>query len=240
MTGRIHSVQSLGAVDGPGLRYVIFLQGCPLRCVYCHNPDTWDMAGGTETAAEVLVEKALRYRPYFGAKGGVTLSGGEPLAQADFAAELFCLLREKGIHTALDTSGMLAGTPARNVLQYTDLVLADLKFATVEDYRSYTGGDLEIVERFLRLTEEMEIPLWLRHVVVPGLNDNAEDLQKIHQKARKYKNFQKMEWLPFHNMCLEKYARMNIPFPLRNAGNMEPERLKILTEKLETENPRLG
>lgn len=233
MKGRVHSVQSLGAVDGPGLRFVVFLQGCPLRCVYCHNPDTWNMVGGIETEAASLVEKALRYQPYFGETGGVTLSGGEPLVQAEFAAELFRQLHEKGIHTALDTAGVIAGEQARQVLQHTDLVLADLKFATVEDYRKYANGDMDAVERFLRLTEEMEIPLWIRHVVVPGLNDTLADMKQIYEKAVSYRNFKKMEWLPFHNMCIEKYQSMDIPFPLADTDNMDKDRLNAMIQQIE-------
>ena len=132
MKGRVHSIQSLGAVDGPGVRYVVFLQGCPLRCAYCHNPDTWDFSGGMEREAADLVKEICRFKPYFGAKGGVTVSGGEPLAQAPFVEELFSLLHKEGIHTALDTSGVGDLEKARRVLSHTDLVLGDMKFATAE------------------------------------------------------------------------------------------------------------
>lgn len=137
MKGRVQSLQSLGAVDGPGIRFVIFLQGCPLRCVYCHNPETWPLLGGTEMDTGELVKKILRFRPYFGKDGGVTVSGGEPLMQPEFVAELFQRLHDVNIHTALDTSGIVGGREAEMVLRHTDLALVDLKFTNAEDYRKY-------------------------------------------------------------------------------------------------------
>ena len=152
MQGRVNSVQSLGAVDGPGLRYIVFLQGCPLRCKYCHNPETWDRLGGELRTAEELCKTILRYRPYFGENGGVTVSGGEPLWQPEFVAELFSLLHEHGVHTALDTAGAGDLTRAENVLRHTDLVLCDVKFPTEEGYRAHCGGSLEHTLDFMRLT----------------------------------------------------------------------------------------
>lgn len=225
MTGRVHSVQSLGAVDGPGLRYVVFLQGCPLRCAYCHNPDTWDFQGGTETEAAALVRKILRYRPYFQNGGGVTVTGGEPLSQAAFVAELFEALQAEGIHTALDTSGVCRTEEAKQVLKHTDLVLADLKFITKEDYLAHCKADFGRVEAFLSLTEQMGIPLWIRHVVVPGLTDGAAHLAAVKQKAESYRNLEKIEWLPFRTLCLEKYDKMGIPFPLKTVPDMSQEAL---------------
>lgn len=233
MTGRVHSVQSLGAVDGPGLRYVVFLQGCPLRCVYCHNPDAWDFAGGEEREAEELVRQILRYRPYFGEKGGVTVSGGEPLSQPDFVEELFQLLQKERVHTALDTSGIGDFSGAERVLTHTDLVLLDLKFATEEEYRARCRGSLEAVQRFAALTARKNVPLWVRHVVVPGLNDTREDMARIQTMAKAFPNLEKLEWLPFHNLCLEKYRAMNFPFPLEHTPPMEPGRLEELAKELE-------
>jgi pyruvate formate lyase activating enzyme len=232
MKGRIHSVQSLGAVDGPGVRYVVFLQGCPLRCAYCHNPDTWDFAGGTEREAAELVKEICRFKPYFGTKGGVTISGGEPLQQAPFVEELFRLLHEEGIHTALDTSGIGDLEAARRVLEHTDLVLADLKFATAEEYKTYCKADMAKVLAFYRLVAEMKVPLWVRHVVVPGINDTLEDMGKIKSLAESFPTLEKIEWLPFHNLCLEKYQQMGIPFPLEGTENMDDRRLEELINQL--------
>ena len=235
MKGRIHSIQSLGAVDGPGVRYVVFLQGCPLRCAYCHNPDTWDFAGGTEREAAELVKEIYRFKPYFGTKGGVTVSGGEPLQQAAFVEELFFLLHKEGIHTALDTSGVGDLTAARRVLEHTDLVLGDLKFATPEEYKTHCRADMEKILAFYRLTAELGVPLWVRHVVVPGLNDTLEDMGKIKALADSFPNLEKIEWLPFHNLCLEKYQAMGIPFPLEGTENMDDQRLEELAKKLNAE-----
>lgn len=226
MMGRIQSLQSLGAVDGPGVRFVVFLQGCPLRCIYCHNPDTWAYTGGTEVETGELVKQILRYRPYFKDGGGVTVSGGEPLLQAAFVRELFQQLQAEGIHTALDTAGIAAIDKARQVLAFTDLVLADLKFATRQEYNDYCGGDFTAVQAFLKLTEEMQIPLWIRHVIVPGINDNREDAEKIKQIAGGYSNLERIEWLPFHNMCLEKYQRLGLEFPLKDTPALPEETLR--------------
>ena len=232
MTGRVHSIQSLGAVDGPGVRYVVFLQGCPLRCAYCHNPDTWDFAGGTEKEAADLVKEICRCQPYLGTKGGVTVSGGEPLQQPAFVEELFSLLHKEGIHTALDTSGVGNLEAARRVLEHTDLILGDLKFATREEYKTHCKADMEKILSFYRLAAEMQVPLWVRHVVVPGLNDNLEDLRAIKALAESFPNLEKIEWLPFHNLCLEKYQQMGIPFPLEGTDNLDDRRLEELVSQL--------
>ncbi len=233
MKGRVHGVQSLGAVDGPGLRYVVFMQGCPLRCAYCHNPDTWDFSGGYEVEPEALVEEILQYKPYFGQKGGVTLSGGEPLCQPAFAEGLFALLHEGGVHTALDTSGIGDLEAAARVLAHTDLVLADLKFPSPRAYRDLAGGPMDAVCRFLDLTEKLGVPLWARHVVAPGLNDSLEDMRSIRDWARRYQNLEKLEWLPFHNLCLEKYQGLGLCFPMAGTPPMDEGELRQLAAQLE-------
>ena len=240
--GRIHSIQSLGAVDGPGMRSVVFLQGCPLRCVYCHNPDTWDFSGGTEMTVDELVKKLLRFRPYWGqhhdpsagasATGGVTVSGGEPLAQPEFVRELFRKLHEQEVHTALDTSGACNLKQAAEVLEETDLALVDLKFLTEEEYSAGCRGSLKQTEAFLELTKERKVPIWIRHVAVPGLTAREDYMMRIKQKAMSYPNLLKLEFLPFHNMCIEKYERMGIPFPLSDTPVMEPDSWEKLLRKL--------
>ncbi len=232
MTGYVHALQSLGAVDGPGLRYVVFLQGCPLRCVYCHNPDTWQTVGGTPYSVEELTAKILRCKPYFQNGGGVTVSGGEPLLQAEFVAELFEKLHHNGIHTALDTAGAAGMTAAEAVLRHTDLVLMDLKFTNNEDYVRHTGGTLHMAEQFLALTTQMQVPLWLRHVVIPGINDTVEDLQKVQEMAAQYPNLEKIEWLPFHNLCAEKYHALHLPFPLEGTSSLSQTHLDALLQQL--------
>ena len=232
MTGNIQSIQSLGAVDGPGVRCVVFMQGCPLRCAYCHNPDTWSPEGGTPTTVDELARRVLRFRPYWKNGGGVTVSGGEPLLQADFVAEFFERLHQEGVHTALDTSGVGRLDAAERVLKNTDLVLCDIKFLTSEDYRRYCRADMANVEGFLSLTAEKNVPLWIRHVVVPGLTDAPEHLRRVKAKAQSYPNFEKLEFLPFHKLCMEKYERMGIEFPLKDVPGMTDNRLKELLAEI--------
>ncbi len=232
MTGNIHSIQSLGAVDGPGVRCVVFMQGCPLRCAYCHNPDTWSPEGGTPTTVDELARRVLRFRPYWKNGGGVTVSGGEPLLQADFVAEFFERLHQEGVHTALDTSGVGRLDAAERVLKNTDLVLCDIKFLTSEDYRRYCRADMANVEGFLSLTAEKNVPLWIRHVVVPGLTDAPEHLRRVKAKAQSYPNFEKLEFLPFHKLCMEKYERMGIEFPLKDVPGMTDNRLNELLAEI--------
>ena len=225
--GRIHSFQSLGAVDGPGLRFVVFLQGCPMRCMYCHNPDTWLPTGGTEYSVEEVVNKILRYRTYFGKEGGVTVSGGEALLQAEFVTELFRALKAEGIHTCLDTSGVLRSGSADDMqangstnvertlselLSVTDLVICDIKFTTEKDYLAYTGGSLSSVLHFLSLTQTAGVPLWVRHVVVPGFTDSEEEVRAMVTFARRYDNLKRIELLPFRKLCVTKYEQLSISF----------------------------
>jgi len=232
MKGIVHSFQSLGAVDGPGLRCVVFMQGCSLRCAYCHNPDTWNTSG-REYRVEEIFDKVMRFRPYFGKTGGVTVSGGEPLMQWEFVAELFRRLKEAGVRTALDTAGIGDIGGARAVLLSTDLVLCDLKFSGEQDYLRYSGGDMNKVTEFLKLTETMRIPLWIRHVVVPKLTDGRDQILKIAFMARQYSNLQKLELLPFRKICISKYEQMNIPFPLRDYDACPEEKIQILYKLIE-------
>jgi len=231
MNGIIHSFQSLGAVDGPGLRYVVFMQGCPLRCAYCHNPDTWDTAGKEYSADEVF-ERVLRCKPYFAKNGGVTVSGGEPLMQWKFVSELFQRLHEAGINTALDTSGIGNLDGAREVLDNTDLAICDLKFAGAEDYSRYCKGSMSAVAAFLELTETMGVPLWVRHVAVPNLTDSDEYILKIAALAARYSNLQRLELLPFRKICVTKYAAMGIGFPLSDYDECSDAEIQRLYKTL--------
>lgn len=224
----------MGAVDGPGLRCVVFMQGCLLRCAYCHNPETWSLQGGEVISVEELLRKIERYRPYIQEHGGVTISGGEPLLQWDFVRELFCQLKERGYHTALDTSGIGDLHGAKAVLRYTDLVLADLKFTDARDFQTYCGGDLQRVYDFLALTAEMEIPLWLRQVIVPGINDQVEQVNRLKEAAACYPNVEKIELLPFRSLCVPKYQEMGISFPLESTPDCSPETIKTLEAYLYT------
>lgn len=234
MTGRIHSIQSFGAADGPGIRFLVFLQGCPLRCGCCHNPDTWDMAGGRETTPEAVFADILKYRPYFGKEGGVTISGGEPLLQPAFCRELFALCREAGIHTCLDTSGCVLNDKVRNLLPLCDLILLDMKYTEEDLYRRYVGCSMAQALAFLQELEARKIPVWLRQVFLPGLNDSAEALFRLRAIKARHKTVERLELLPFKKLCTVKYDQLGIPFPFAHlpeptAAQMEAAR-KLVQE----------
>lgn len=224
-TGRIHSFQSLGTVDGPGVRCVVFAQGCPLRCICCHNPDTWDPDGGESTDTDTLTNKILRFRSYFGKEGGVTVSGGEPLMQAAFFAELFAKLKTAGIHTALDTSGCLWNDDVSALLSVTDLVLLDHKYPTEEEYRENVRGSLAVTERFLGQLQSRGIDTWFRRVIIPGRTDTEASVRSLNAAAERYSVVRKIELLPFRNLCKEKYDALGIPFPL--ADTETPDRVTM-------------
>ena len=234
MKGRISSLQSLGAADGPGVRYLVFMQGCLLRCIYCHNPETWQASGGFEMTAEEIFHKIRRCIPYFGDSGGVTVSGGEPLLQSKFVADLFSLCRRSNIHTAIDTSGIGANEYTEELLNLTDLVICDVKFISDELYRKYCSGSLSEVFKFLSLTEKLSVPLWIRHVVVPGITDSEEEISEIIRLVSPYSNLRKIELLPFSKLCTAKYDTLCIPFPLSavpECDNNTIQRLKAMIPK---------
>ena len=232
MTGRIHSFQSLGTVDGPGVRCVVFMQGCPLRCACCHNPDTWMENCGTETDVPSLVEKIMKCKSYFGKSGGVTVSGGEPLLQADFVAELFSRLKELHIHTALDTSGCLWNDSVRKLLSCTDLVLLDHKYADNASYLRYTGMSKDGVDYFLTMLETAGIPTWLRRVIIPGINDDRFSTKQLAAVASSHECVKKTELLPFRKLCISKYEALNIEFPFKNIPEPSPEAMQKLRQML--------
>ena len=220
--GRVHSFQSLGTVDGPGVRFVVFAQGCPLRCACCHNPDTWDMAGGKEYTPREIVDRALRFREYFGEEGGITVSGGEPLMQVEFVAEIFSLCRQEGINTCLDTSGVRLEGEVKALLKLTDRVLLDLKYVSDGDYRAHVGCGIQPVLDFLEYLDEEGIPTTVRQVIIPSLNDSEDKVRALAELVKSYSCVDKLELLPFRKICTVKYDSMGIPFPL--ADIPEPSR----------------
>ncbi len=232
MTGRVHSIQSLGAADGPGIRFVVFLQGCNLRCGCCHNPDTHDMQGGVEYSAEEIVKKATRYREYFGKTGGITLSGGEPLLQAHFAKEVFALAKREGINTCLDTSGGFMPSGVEELLSVTDRVLLDIKYPTDEQYRRYVGCSISAPLRFLSLLEERKIPTILRQVIIPTLNDNRESMAALAKIRDSHECVDKVELLPFRKLCSVKYDSLGIPFPFGDMPEPTPVKMRELEQIL--------
>lgn len=227
-TGIVHSIQSLGTVDGPGIRFVVFLKGCNLRCGCCHNPDTWDMSGGTEYTAEQIVEKAVRYKEYFGEQGGITLSGGEPLLQSEFAREVFSLCHKNGINTCLDTSGSLLNDQAKALLEVTDRVLLDIKYTTDADYEKYVGCSLSAPLEFLDYLEAQKIPTTIRQVIIPTLNDSEENIKALKSIADSHKNVDKTELLPFKKICQVKYDNLGTKFAFAHL----PEPDKALMDRL--------
>ena len=213
MKGLVHSIQSLGTVDGPGVRFVVFLSGCNLRCKCCHNPDTWDINGGKEYTAEEIVEKAKRFKEYFGKEGGITLSGGEPLLQSEFALEIFTLSKKEGINTCLDTSGSIINDKTEAILSVTDRVLLDIKYTNEEQYKENVGCSLRSVLDFLKCADKKKIPVTLRQVIIPDVNDNEENILKLKKIKDEYKCVDKIELLPFKKICQMKYDALNIEFP---------------------------
>ena len=229
MRGYIHRLESLGTLDGPGVRAVVFASGCPLRCAYCHNPDTQKMSEEA-TESDELREKILRLYPYI-KDGGVTFSGGEPLMQSEFFATLATDLRERGLHIALDTSGGIINEGVRALLSLCDLVLLDIKFTSEKDYKTHTGGTLSSVMEFLALLHELKIKTVIRHVVVPSLNDNKEDLDRLYGLISPYLDIiEGVELLPFKKLCLEKYEALGREFPLRDTPEMDVEKNKSLQD----------
>lgn len=222
MLGRIHSFESFGTVDGPGIRFVVFLQGCPLRCKYCHNPDTWT-AGGNEYTAEEVVERALRYRNYFGDKGGVTVTGGEPLLQIEFVTELFTRLKEKGVHTCVDTSGFTFRKDDEKCLQafekllpVVDLFLLDIKHIDEERCKELTGQSNANTLAFAKYLSERGKAMWIRQVLVPDWTDSEESLQRTRAFIDMLKTVQKVEVLPYHSMGKVKYEKLGIEYPFKD------------------------
>ena len=228
MQGRIHSFQSLGTVDGPGVRAVVFMQGCPLRCACCHNPDTWDLGGGKIVSAEEIFRKIQRLRAYFGKDGGVTVSGGEPLLQADFVAELFSLCRADGISCALDTSGCVYNESVERLLSLTDLVLLDYKYTNDTDYKKYTGMSMQTAEDFLARLDALGKRVWIRQVIIPTLNDIEESVRRLYALSERYSCIEKTELLPFRKLCVEKYRVLGIDFSLENIPEASEELIKRL------------
>lgn len=233
MEGRIHSFQSLGTVDGPGVRFVAFLQGCPLRCGCCHNPDTWEREGGQTVSAREVVQKAMRCRAYFGREGGITLSGGEPLWQAEFVREVFALCREQGIHTCLDTSGCFLNDWVKAALEVTDRVLLDIKYTNDVHYRQHVGCSLDAPLRFLSCLNERRIPTTLRQVIIPTLNDDEENILALKEIAAQHACVDHVELLPFRKICQMKYDRMGMRFPFAHLPQPSEKQMKRLQKCLQ-------
>lgn len=229
MEGHIHSFESFGTVDGPGIRFVVFMQGCPMRCKYCHNPDTWPFAGGRTYTPEEVAKNALRYKNYFTGGGGITVSGGEPMAQAEFVKQLFTLIKKAGVSTALDTSGVMfdSSNPHKfdDLLAVTDLVLLDIKHIDDGAHRQLTGHSNKDILAFARYLSSIGKDMWVRHVLVPTVTDDDDSLRALAAFLSTLGNVKKVEVLPYHTMGVVKYKNLGISYPLEGVQPPSKERV---------------
>ena len=230
--GRINSIETLGTLDGPGIRFVVFLHGCKLRCLYCHNPETWDLKGeSVEISPRELVEKVEKYKNYYGEDGGVTFSGGEPLLQPEFLLECLKLCKEKNIHTCLDTAGFGFGD-YEEILKFVDLVILDIKAVEAEEYTHITGQKMNKFFEFLEVAQKLNKKMWLRQVIVPNINDDKAHIEKLKQFASTLKNVEKIELLPYKTIGVHKYKTLNLNYRLDGVEELSQEKLDELNEYL--------
>lgn len=240
--GKIHSIETFGAVDGPGIRFVIFMQGCPMRCLYCHNPDTWNINNGKEMSVEDLLTEIHKYKHYFGKDGGVTVSGGEPLMQIEFVTKLFKALKSENINTCLDTSGVLFSEQPNilqkinELLKYTDLILLDIKHINNNKHKNLTGFNNDNILEFARFLNNKNIPIWVRYVLVPSINEDIESLTALREFLNTINNVKKIEILPYHTMGISKYKELGINYQLHAVTPPTNEQIEIATKILKGEN----
>lgn len=237
MTGRIHSLESFGTVDGPGTRFVVFFQGCPMRCLYCHNPDTWNPSAGEEMTSEYILEQYDRNKAFYGHGGGLTTTGGEPLLQIDFLIELYEKAKAKGIHTCLDTSGIVFQPDNKELMEkfdrlmkVTDLIMLDIKHIDPEIHQKVASQPNKGILAFAEYTAEKGVDLWIRHVVVPGLTDDDEYLYKLGYFIGGLSNLKALDALPYHTMGKVKYEKLGMEYPLGDTPAMDKD---ILIKKKE-------
>lgn len=230
MMGRVHSFESFGTVDGPGVRFVVFLQGCPMRCLYCHNPDTWAMDGGSEYSVDEVLARYQRNAPFY-KNGGLTVTGGEPMLQIDFVTALFTAAKRQGIHTCLDTSGVtfspnneLVVAQVDKLLAVTDLVMLDIKHIDDTEHRKLTGHSNANILAFARHLDERAIPILCRHVIVPNITDNVEEPYRLGRFLGKLKHLKALDTLPYHNMGEVKYENLGLDYPLKGTPPLTPDR----------------
>jgi len=232
MKGRIHSFESMGLLDGPGIRTIVFMQGCNLRCLYCHNPDTWAFKGGTEYTPEEIVDKVAKFKAYFEKSGGgVTFSGGEPLLQKEFLIEVLKLCKERGIHTAIDTAGVGNGD-YEEILKYVDLVLLDIKHYDEEKYQYIVGRNMDEFKKFKEALNNSSCKVWIRNVVVPDINDKEEDILNLVNFIRDIKNVEKVELLPYHTLGENKYEVLGLKYRLQGVQPLDKKVAENLNKVL--------
>ena len=238
MIGHIHSTESFGAADGPGVRFIVFMQGCHMRCRYCHNPDTWKMDGGDEVTADAILKRALRFKPYWGKDGGITISGGEPLLQIDFVIELFKKAKELGINTCIDTAGnpFTKEEPFfskfEELMKYTDLLLLDLKEINPARHKDLTGFDNSNIIEMAKYLSEINKPVWIRHVLVPEHSDFDEDLDALGDFIDTLSNVDRVEILPYHTLGKFKWENLGIPYTLESISPPSAERIENAKQRI--------
>ena len=230
MIGHIDSIETLGLVDGPGIRVVVFLQGCPLRCLFCHNPETWTLNDKFLITPDELVRHIYKYRNYFGSDGGVTFSGGEPLFQHDFLLECLKLCKKMGINTCLDTSG--ACINYEDILKYVDLVIWDVKGLDNDGYHKMTGQNIDTSLKFLKYCQDNDKKMWIRQVIVPGINDNMDYINRLKEFIKPLKNVERVELLPYHLLGVSKYKQLGIPYRLDGVPPMDKDKCDELYKVL--------
>lgn len=239
MLGAIHSIETFGLVDGPGVRYVIFMQGCHMRCKFCHNADTWKVKGPDQSAESVL-KKALRYRPYWKENGGITVSGGEPLLQIDFLIELFTQAKKEGVHTTLDTCGQPFTfedpffSKFKQLMQVTDLVLLDIKHIDEKAHKELTGHTNQNILELAKYLSDIQKTVWIRHVLVPTINTDEVYLKRLHQFVAQLKNVERVEVLPYHTLGAYKWKELGLEYPLEGIPTPSDQQLQIANTILET------
>lgn len=237
---KIHSIETFGTVDGPGIRFVVFMQGCTMRCAYCHNPDTWKMSGGLDMSADELVDQIKKYKHYFGKDGGVTLSGGEPLLQMDFIIELFKKLKDGNISTCLDTSGITFCKQNQSkfdeLIKYTDLVLLDIKHIDNQKHKWLTNYPNTNVLKFAKYLNKNRIPVWIRYVLVPGINSDEQSLCSLKNFLDTLSNIQNIEIVPYHTMGVQKYEQLGIYYRLKDVPEPTKEEINLANKILKETN----
>lgn len=231
--GKLHSIETFGALDGPGIRTVFFLQGCPARCIYCHNPDTWNEDEGEQITVGEVVSRARRGRPYYGENGGVTFSGGEPLLQADFLIEAMDALRRDGITSAIDTSGTYFDDKSETVIAHCDMVLLDIKHIDPAKFEELTGREQGTLRLLIDAINRKEKPVWIRQVIVPGFNDDEEYIHRLNEFLLRIKHIKKIELLGYHNMAEPKYDKLGIKYRLKGVKPMDSKSLEKLSKLTE-------
>lgn len=223
IVGKLHSFESCGTVDGPGIRFIVFTQGCPLRCKYCHNPDTWKLENAKyERSVDFTMNEIIKYKPFFRNGGGLTITGGEPFVQMEYIKELLKRGKKEGIHTAIDTSGYIFNEGVKEVLKYTDLVLLDIKSIDAKIYKELTSVELENTLKFARYLSDIKKPVWIRHVIVPGITDKKENLERLADYILTLNNVEKVELLPFHQLGVHKWEEMNLEYKLKDVSEATP------------------